>query len=262
MKVYDLQSVCTGYGKTYVLHDLHLSVASGEFVGIIGPNGSGKSTLLKTLVAVLSPGIGKVLFQEQSLSLYTKNELAKNISFVPQFIENLVAFTVYDFVKTGRFPFRSFFLKDPREDLEVVEESLQLAGVTGLRDKLITELSGGELQLVSIARALAQSKKVMLLDEPVSSLDYHHAVKIMDVLHNLHAMGTTIITVLHNINLASDYCSRIVSLKQGRVFFDGSPEESINEKNIGELFDIQCKIVKSPVSGKPYVYTFPGYTKL
>ena len=261
MNIFTLDSLDTGYNNFQVLHNVNISVKKNEFIGIIGPNGSGKSTLLKSLIGLLKPFNGLVKFNDEDISKIQTLELAKNISFVPQFIENLVAFTVIDFIATGRFPFLKVFQSLSAEDEDAIHQSLEIADVFHLKDRLLTELSGGELQLVNIARAFTQNEKIILLDEPISNLDYNHSIKIMDVLFNLHVQGSTIITVLHNINIASDYCSRIIALKKGAVFADGKPADVINEALIQDLFSIKNKIGINPVTEKPYVYTYPTYKK-
>ncbi|MCP4135381.1 MAG: ABC transporter ATP-binding protein [bacterium] len=261
MSLFRIESLFSGYAEHPVLKGISLSINKKDFVGIIGPNGTGKSTLVKSFTGILKPFSGEINFLGKPLVGYEKLELARNMAVVPQFIENLIPFRVKDFVETGRFPFRNFWQKTDEKEEGIVREALEATGTLHLAERLLTELSGGELQLVSIARALAQSKEVIILDEPISSLDFRHAVRIMDTLHTLNRAGATIITVLHNINIASDYCSRIIGIGNGKIFVDGSPEECITTQGISELFDINCSVKKNPVTGKPYVYTSPGYAE-
>ncbi|MFC1670393.1 ABC transporter ATP-binding protein, partial [Spirochaetota bacterium] len=190
---------------------------------------------------------------------YERMEVARHMSMVPQFFESIVSFTVGDFILTGRFPYKNFWDVNSAEDLAAVEEALKITDTEHLRDRTITELSGGELQLVAIARALVQNREVILLDEPLSSLDLSHSVQIMDILHRLNSEGSTILIVLHDINIASDYCSRIIALKEGNIFCDGNPEESIKEEIMNGLYNTNCSVKLNPVTGKPYVFPHPGY---
>ena len=259
MNIYDIRSLEAGYGNIPVLKKISISIDSGCFLGIIGPNGAGKSTLVKALAGLLPQEKGEIEFLNSSLFDYSKPELARRISVVPQFLENILPFLVKDFIATGRFPFKNFWEGDTKEDRDIVEDALKTTGTLHLKDRLLTTLSGGELQLVSIARALAQNKDIILLDEPISSLDLRHTVRIMDLLYRLNKKGSTIITVLHDINTASDYCSKIIALKNGKIFFAGSPEECITGKVISSLFDSNCSVKKNPVTGRPYVYPHPEY---
>jgi iron complex transport system ATP-binding protein len=259
MKIFEVESLDSGYGKTRVLHNINISVAPRDFLGIIGPNGTGKSTFLKSLSGLLEPLKGSIDFYGQKLSSFQPVEIARRMAFVPQFLENINPFKVENFIGMGRFPFKNFWEKNTREDREIIDDSLELTGTVHLKDRLLSELSGGELQLVCLARALAQNKELIICDEPVSSLDIKHSIRIMDLLHRLNREGSTIITVLHDINLASDYCGSILGLKEGEVFCYGKPEECLTGETISSLFDKECSMKKNPVTGNPYIYPIPEY---
>jgi ABC-type cobalamin/Fe3+-siderophores transport system ATPase subunit len=259
MKIFEVDSLDSGYGKTRVLQNISVSVAPQDFLGIIGPNGAGKSTFLKVLSGLLEPLKGSINFSGQKLSSYDPGEIARRMAFVPQFLENINPFKVENFVGMGRFPFQNFWEKNSREDREIIDDSLKLTGTVHLKGRLLSELSGGELQLVCIARALAQNKDVIICDEPVSSLDIQHSIQIMDLLYRLNREGSTIITVLHDINLASDYCSSIMGLKGGELFCHGKPAECLTGDLISSLFGSDCSMKKNPVTGNPYIYPIPEY---
>ena len=161
----------------------------------------------------------------------------------------------------GRFPYQKSWEIETKEDKKVVQYALEITDIKYLAERPLTELSGGERQLVSIAQALVQSMNVMLLDEPISHLDIKHAIQIMDILHNLSMNGTTVITVLHDINIASDYCSRVIGVKNGNIFLDGGPQEVVTYDMIEELFDTQCVVFENPMTKKPYTFPVPGYLK-
>ncbi len=259
MSLYALEGVTADYGGPPVLTGIGLSIEAGEFLAVIGPNGAGKSTLLKILAGNLAPGAGTVSLHGRPLQRYAPEELAREVSVVHQFLENVPPFTVGEFVAMGRFPHQGILRTESARDREIIDEAVATAGIARLVSRQLTELSGGERQLVYIARALAQSGRVILLDEPVSHLDISHSVQIMDMLHGLNRRGATIITVLHDINLASDYCGRIIALKNAALFADGAPEEIITYETIEALFEMVCVVFRNPMTGKPYTFPVPRH---
>ena len=261
MTLFSIKNLFAGYRSFTVLHDISISVESGEFISIIGPNGAGKSTLIKVLSNNIPHESGTVFFKGRDIKSIDRKIMAAEISVVHQSMENILPFTVYDFLLMGRFPHQGILDLETPDDIEAVEKSMSITGILHLRDRRLTKLSGGEKQLARIAQALSQSSSVIILDEPISHLDISHSIQIMDILYQLNQGGTTIITVLHDINLAAAYCSRIIGLKNGRVFFDGIPSEVVTYRNIEELFDTTCVVYENPMTGKPYVFPVPGYVK-
>lgn len=259
MSVFDLHDVTAGYRDVPVLRDLSLSVGEGEFVSVIGPNGAGKSTLVKTLSGDVTPSSGAVLFRGRRVREYRARQLARELSVVHQAAEAVAPFTVYEFIRLGRFPHQGAFVLESEEDREIIARAAETTGVAGLLARPLTELSGGELQLARVAHALAQNSRVILLDEPISHLDIQHAVRIMDILWKLNREGATVVAVLHDINIASDYSSRIVGLKDGMLFFSGAPAEVLRYDLVETLFGTPCIVLENPTTGKPFVYPVPGY---
>lgn len=259
--LFEVRDLHAGYGAGDVLKGVDLSFAEGEMTAIIGPNGAGKSTLLKTLCGAVVPSSGEVLFCGSPVHSLRAKALARELAVVYQLMENIPSFNVVDFVHLGRFPYRKPWGLSSPDDEERVDAALSAVGAAHLRERLLTGLSGGERQLVYVARALAQSERVIILDEPVSHLDIRHAVRIMDVLYGLNAAGTTIVTVLHDINLASDYCSRIIALKEGAVFADGTPGEVIRYQVVEPLFDTVCVVFENPITRRPYTFPVPRHAK-
>jgi len=258
MPLFSLNNIHAGYGEQVVLHDISLAIQPGEFIGIIGPNGAGKSTLLKLLSRQLSPREGTLKFKGQDVKAIPPYRYAPQVAIVHQKLENLLPFTVEKFVSMGRFPHQRFFNRAKARHGQVVEKALDVMDLDPLREKPITQLSGGEQQRSFIARAVAQAEQVILLDEPVAHLDINHVTQVMDHLVELNRKGTTIITVLHDINLAADYCSRIIAIKDGTIFTDGAPAEIITYQAIESLFDTVCVVHENPITGKPYTYPVPG----
>ncbi|HOP28924.1 MAG TPA: ABC transporter ATP-binding protein [Spirochaetota bacterium] len=245
-----------GYRGNCFIRSLSLSVKKGDFISLIGPNGAGKSTIIKLLSGLLSPFSGKVEFTGTDIRDIGNRELAKSFSVVGQISGEIPDFSVKNFISLGRFPFFDI-LEGNTADNSYIEMASR-TGVTRLLDRSIRELSAGEFQLVQVTRALVQNNKILLLDEPVSNLDYQHIVRIMDILKNLHNEGTTIICALHDVNAAMDYCSRVVAIKDGGVFFDGVPDKVINQNSMKSLYETEFYCGINPVTGRPLVLPVPG----
>ncbi len=261
MNVFELNSVTAGYGGAPVMEDLSLQIAAGEFISMIGPNGAGKSTLLKILSGDIVPAAGSVHFNGRALGEYRPRSLARMLSVVHQAIETRAAFTVHEFIRMGRFPHQGSFVVEAESDRAVIEWAAETTGVGHLLARHLDGLSGGELQLVRIAHALAQNSRIILLDEPVSHLDIQHAVMIMDILWKLNRDGATVLAVLHDINLASDYSGRIIGMKGGGIFFNGAPHDVLRYDLVEALFGTSCIVMENPTTGRPFVYPVPGYIK-
>jgi len=250
-----------GYGDKIVVRDIDLVIDKGEFVSVLGPNGAGKSTLLKILTCNIVPESGSIQFNGRDLSDYKKQELARKFSVVHQLPEEMLPFSVHEFVRMGRYPHQKTWEIETETDKEIIKDAMEQTGVSELGNRILTELSGGERQLVFIARALVQNREVIILDEPISHLDIKHSVDVMDILYKLNKEGATVITVLHDINVSSDYCSRIVSIKNGKIFFNGSPETVLKYDLLEELYDTACIVNENPTSKKPYIYPVPEYLR-
>jgi iron complex transport system ATP-binding protein len=257
--IFEIKNLHLGYDEVKVLNGINLSVKKGNFIAIIGPNGAGKSTMLKAMAGLIKPISGEILFKNCRMGRYSRRDLAMNFSVVHQFHENILPFTVCDFIRLGRFPHQKLWQIETAEDRAIIDSAIEMTGISHLLNRQITELSGGEQQLVFITQALAQNSDIIILDEPVSHLDIHHTTLIMDILHRLNHKGTTVITVLHDMNIASDYCSRICALKKGEIFFNGTPEEVLKYNLIEKLFETPCVVLDNPISHKPFVYPVPEY---
>ena len=257
--VFSFSGLCAGYGDVPVLHGIEADIAAGEFVAIIGPNGSGKSTLLKTLSGDITPSAGELFFMGERLGDVNKRSLASRRAVVHQFLEHVTPFTVKEFVMMGRFPHLDLMGRSGDRDRGAVETAVEQTGIGALLDRPITELSGGELQLVRIAAALAQNSGVILLDEPVSHLDMRHSLRIMDILFDLHRSGSTVVAVLHDINMASDYSSLVMGISGGKIAFYDPPDMVLEYQKLEELFGARCVTLTNPISGRPFNYPVPGH---
>ncbi len=254
----EIQRLSVKYYKETILSNLNLEVAKGSFTGIIGPNGSGKTTLLKCISKELSPVSGRILIAGEELSTISTRELAGFMGVVPQKWEANFPFTASEVVMMGRFPHLKRFAKESEYDRMVVREAMIQANILSLAERPITEMSGGELQRVIIAQALAQSPQILLLDEPTSHLDINHSLEICELLKNLViTKGLTVVAVLHDLNLASRYCETLVLLKGGRVYAKGAPEEVLTPENLEAVFGVKVRIQQEILTGKPHIFFFP-----
>lgn len=232
-----------GYRESLILKGLTFSVKKGEFVSIIGPNGSGKSTLLKILNNLYKPNDGNILINGKVIEDYKRKDLAKIMGFVPQDTIIDYEFTVEDIVMMGRNPYKGPFQKENREDYKIVDDVMNMTNIFKLKDRLITEISGGERQRVIIAKALAQNPSIILLDEPTSHLDINHQIDVLNLLKKLNSeRGTTIILIIHDINLAARYSDDIILLNEGEIIESGNPEDVITAKNIEKAYNLNAAI--------------------
>ncbi len=237
------------YGQQVVIDDVSLSLDSGEMLGVIGPNGSGKSTLLRLLSGVLAPASGEVRLHDRSLASYTRRQLGQAIAVVPQHTQIEFPFSVTEVVLMGRSPHLGGFAFEGDRDVHVARAAMRRTGVLDLAHRSIHELSGGERQRVILARALAQEADILLLDEPGAFLDIRHEVEIYDLLHDLQHEGRSIITVLHDLNLAALYCDRVALLKAGRLFRVGPPSAVITYAALTEVYETEVYVDVNDVTG-------------
>jgi cobalamin transport system ATP-binding protein len=241
------------YRDRPVFHGLDLRVHPGEMVALIGPNGSGKTTLLKLLSGALRPAAGDVMLEGQTLKSLSANERARRIAVVPQDNSMTFDFTVMETVLMGRTAYLGLLGVEGPEDLAAAREAMSRTGTLPFSGRLLSRLSGGERQLVIIARALAQRPRLLLLDEPTAFLDIRHRLEIYRLLSRLNAEeGLTIVTTSHDINLAARYCRRIVLIKEGMVRADGSPAEIFRPDILSEVYETRLNVLADGVTGAPF----------
>lgn len=233
------------YGDTPAIQGLDLVVQRGEFVGIVGPNGSGKSTLLRLLLGLLPAGEGKVTLDGRDISAMPPRDVARTAALVPQSTEVTFEFTVGEVVLLGRAPHLWGMGFEGDQDVRIAREALEAVDGLALSERSITAISGGERQRVFMARALAQSTPVLLLDEPVSHLDLKHQIDLCRLLlRKNRAEGTTVVFVSHDLNIAARFCKRIVALDRGRIVADGPPGDVITTKEIKRIFGAEVKVLQ------------------
>ncbi len=252
--VLSAQSLSLSYGDRTVIDGLDLEVPPGRITAIIGANGCGKSTLLRALARLLRPSAGAVMLDGAPLQGRSSKEVARVLGLLPQSPTAPEGITVSDLVGRGRHPHQGLMARWSRHDYDVVATALEATGTADLADRSIDELSGGQRQRVWIAMALAQETDVLLLDEPTTFLDVAHQVEVLDLLTDLNRhRGTTIVMVLHDMNLAARYADHVLALRQGRVVAGGPPGEVMDAALIREVFELDCEVVLDPVSGTPLV---------
>ena len=254
-KYLTLNELTCGYSSGFRLEKISVELKRGTFAGIIGPNGSGKTTLFKGLTGDLKILSGSLMLESNNLSTMPIREKARKIAVVSQFTEN-AELTVEEYVLMGRTPYhRHFQFFETKEDLEIAEKYMKLTDVFDMKDKLMSELSGGEQQLAAIARALVQEPELLLLDEPTSHLDITHQVQILNLIQKLNEeLKLTVLIIIHDLNLAGEYCDYLIMMNDGKIHVKGTPAEVLNYQTIEEVYNTVVITRENPVSKKPVVF--------
>ncbi len=247
-------ALVSGYGGRAIVKGVDLEIPAGQVSVIVGANACGKSTLLKTLSRLLPPQSGSVLLDGQRIDQVPTKELARTLGLLPQQPIAPEGIAVADLVGRGRHPHQKLFRSWTKEDDRAVTEALIATRVADLANRSVDELSGGQRQRVWIAMALAQETDVLLLDEPTTFLDVTHQVEVLDLLTDLNqSRGTTIVMVLHDINLAARYADYLFAVRQGELIAHGAPREILTRELVKDVFGLDAVIITDPVSGAPLV---------
>lgn len=246
--------VSVGYGERTVIDKLNVDITRGTVTSIVGPNGRGKSTLLRAMSRLLNPSSGEIVLDGKSIHDIPTRKLATQLGLLPQTPIAPDGIVVADLVGRGRTPHQGLLGRWSQQDYDIVAEALEATGTADLAERSIDELSGGQRQRVWIAMALAQRTDTLLLDEPTTYLDVKHQLDVLDLLTELNRdRGTTIVMVLHDLNLAARYSDELVAVADGKVFAHGRPHEVITKENVQEVFGIDSIIINDPVSDHPAV---------
>lgn len=248
--MFELNHIVFGYDNKKILNDLSLTIRDHSMVGIIGPNGSGKSTLLKCMYRVLSPEKGTIYFDGKNLTDYSFKETAKKMAVVAQHHDSSFDFNVLEMVLIGRSPHKKFMERENKKDIDMAYDALRAVEMEGFADRNFSNLSGGEKQRILLARALVQNTDYLILDEPTNHLDIKHQLHFMQVAKGLKA---TVISAIHDLNIATMYCDFIFALKDGNILSFGTPEEVINEQTIEILYGVRAKVLLDEEIGKLHV---------
>jgi len=255
----EIKNLTCGYPSGFTLENVNFQLRKKEFLGIVGPNGSGKTTLIKAITKLLKPEKGEIILDGVNIEKMGFKEIAKKIAVVPQTFKMEFDMSVEEFVFLGRIPRKSTFqFLEDKNDEEAVKGAMELTETLELKERLINSLSGGEIQRAAIARALVQEPQLLLLDEPTSHLDIGHQIRILDLLRKLNKGNLlTIAAIFHDLNLASEYCNRLLLLKEGKTYSIGKPEEVLTYQTLEEVYNTPVVVQKSIMSGNPYVLVVP-----
>ncbi|MBW1912673.1 MAG: ABC transporter ATP-binding protein [Deltaproteobacteria bacterium] len=249
-----LEGIGFRYGDAWALKGIDLQVNAGEIVGILGPNGSGKTTLLKIMDGILAPVEGDISIRSRSIKDLKRNELAREVAMVAQENHFRFSFSALEIVLMGRYPHLGRLQFEGARDMDIALESLRATQATEFTERSIHELSGGEKQRVLIARALAQEPRIILLDEPTSFLDLKFKREVFRLISSLsHEKNLSVVLVSHDIDLAAQYCTRLVMLKNGSIYEMGEPEKVVTVANIEAVYECPVLVDTNPASGRPRV---------
>ncbi len=242
------------YQTVPVLEAITVSFDRGKLYGLIGPNGSGKTTLIDLLTATTRPFRGTVLLKNRPMTAYSRKAIARLVALVPQDFILGFDYTVFDVVLMGRHPHIPRFANPSVKDLAMVEDALEIMDIADLRDRVITDLSGGEKQRVVVARALAQDTEILVLDEATSNLDIHHTIEIMRVLYDrVKKKKMTVIAAIHDLNLAAAFCDELIVVRKGRLVAKGPVTEVLTEQLIRQVFAVESRVSLNPETQTPRV---------
>jgi len=247
--------VSSGYGDTEVLKGLSFDIKRGGFVGIIGPNGSGKSTLLRTATKILKPFKGEIYLEEKRLEDITLKEMAQKVAVVSQDTRFMFPFKALDVVLMGRTPYINRFGFESKEDVTIALNAMECVDASQLKDRYVDELSGGERQRVIIAKALAQKPTILFMDEPTTHLDISHQVETFSLLRKFNEeSGLTCIVILHDLNLASEYCDELILLSEGTIKKKGAPGEVLDYRIIEDVYKTTVIVKENPLTRRPHIF--------
>lgn len=247
------------YGARPVLQNVAFSVASGEFFGIIGPNGSGKSTLLKIISGVVSGDAGEIAVNGLPIQKYSRKELARVLAVLEQEALPPVGFRVREVLEMGRFPYQNWLGEEAEDAGPLIDDIIRMLGLSALEERTLDELSGGEKQRVALGKALAQKPRLLLLDEPTTYLDIGYQIQLMDIVRSWQKnTQVTVVAVLHDLNLASLYCDRLLMLHQGKQVRVGEPRDIVQSGLIEEVYGIRPIVMEHPVQRLPQIMLQSG----
>lgn len=254
MKMIEVEELECRYDGHTVLHGIDLHVELGEVLAIVGPNGAGKSTLLKAMSGIIPAHRGRVVLDGRNIKKLSPRTVARHMAYAPQQINVELPITVEETIAMGRIPHRGWLMPFNKEDKKIVAHSIDLVGLTHLARQRIDELSGGELQRAILGRVLAQSSRLLLLDEPTSYLDLKYQTELLQLVRELsHSRGATVVITVHDLNLAALYADRIALLGDGQLKALGSPEEVLTEENLSSIYNFPILVSRHPLYGTPLV---------
>ena len=257
MTVMEAKNVSVSVQDRSILTKCSLTVGRGEFIGIIGPNGSGKTTFLKSLRGIQPIRQGQIFLYDHLLTQMTDKTIARQVAYMQQSVKVGFGYSVKDIVMTARYPYIAWWQNSTSKDSQIVEEAMRYTGVWELREKNIQAISGGERQRVFLAKALAQDTDILLLDEPTAALDIGYADDMFRHCQELCHAGKTIVIVVHDLEMAAKFCSRLVLFANGQIVADGEPHIVMNAKNLGKAFHISSTVYEDALFRQRRIYVYP-----
>lgn len=253
--VIEVKNLSIGYENKVVISDVNAAIKHGEIVGIIGCNGAGKSTFLKTIRGLLPKKSGEVLYFGKALEDYDDKELACRVAYLQQHVEVGFGYTGRDIVLAGRYPYMKWWEKESGEDEKLALDCMAYTGTLDLADRPVTEVSGGQKQRILLAKVLAQQTPILFLDEPTTGLDMVYQEEIFRFAKELAQMGKTVLMVVHELNFAAKYCTRILLFGEGGLLADAPPEKAFTEELLSRAYKADISVVKNPLSGSLEIST-------
>jgi len=258
-----LETVSLAYNGNIVVRDLTFQVMPGVMVGLIGPNGCGKTSIIRALSRIIATCSGRILLDGKDISHIPRGELARLLGVVPQNPSLPDTFTAFEIVLMGRTPHLGLFQYEGQRDLAIVWWAMERTATHTLARRRMNELSGGERQRVTIARVLAQEPRAILLDEPTANLDIGHQTEILDLIKNLcQENNLTVLMALHDLNLAAQYCDRLILLNNQQVHAEGTPKEVISPTNIKAVYGVESCVYTHPANDRPVVLLNAGHSQI
>lgn len=255
MDLLSVENITAGYGREPVIRNVSFGIPQRNIVGIVGPNGAGKTTLFKVISRLLKPLEGCVRYGGADIAGFPRRTFARMVSVVPQLRSVPPPFTVEELVSLGRYPHQGRLSRMKDSDRLIVEEHLKMLNLTHLKEKAVTALSGGEMQRVFLAQGLVQAPELILMDEPTTHLDITHKIRVLDVIGSLaRQSGLTALIILHDLNLTSAYCDRVIMMKDGGVVTTGSPDEVFTEELITGVYGIPVRVGTDPITSRPHIF--------
>ncbi|QRG65851.1 ABC transporter ATP-binding protein [Brevibacillus choshinensis] len=246
------------HGKS-VVTDVSFAVERGEFFGIIGPNGSGKSTLMKMISGVISPDGGEILIAEKPIGSYSRKALARLLAVLEQEALPPVGFRVREVLEMGRFPYQNWLGEEAEDPTPLIDEIVGMLGLAELEDRTLDQLSGGEKQRVALGKSLVQKPMLLLLDEPTTYLDIGYQIQLMDIVRSWQKnTQVTVVAVLHDLNLASLYCDRILMVHKGNQIRVGDPRDILQSSLIEQVYGTRPIVMEHPVHQLPQIILQSG----
>ena len=253
--VLQIRDLTIGYEKNIIISGIDAEIKTGELIGIIGRNGAGKSTLLKTIRGLLPVKKGEVLYFGRPMQAYGEKELARRVAYLQQNVETGFGYTGLDIVLTGRYPYMKWWESEKDDDKELARDCMSYTGTLDLAERPVTEVSGGQKQRILLAKVLAQQTPILFLDEPTTGLDMVYREEIFRFARELANMGKTILMVVHELDLAAAYCSRIFLLGEGKLLADGAPGQVLTEHLLSRAYEADISVEKNPKNGRLEITT-------